>query len=190
MAKPGQHILDALFSFNWYDLAQRLLLYAYLKFGDALKSCSYTPEDLVYEAIVDVFTGRRTWPRNVDPLTAFAMIIRSKASHIIEKEQRHVSISHFVDGIPGNDAVNPGPYRFEIENIITLFEDDTIIQKMLKLLQEDPLLEPRDLAEMLNLPVTKIYNAKRRIKYRMEKITSRMEREIVPLTSEGGQLDE
>lgn len=164
---------------DWEDLLPRLLLVARRFYARALVHYRGAPEprDLVQQAITDLMDGRRTLPEDVPLFTVLCGVMRSQVSNYVARQQpvgsdtehaaaRHTMLTPDMAGsLDTTDGMATDDLRARLYQVIG---DDELLQQIIDLLLEDSALKPRDLAEMLDVPVRTIYNAKRRLKRKMK----------------------
>ena len=123
------------------------------------------PEDLVQDAIADLMSGQRTWPSELPLNVVLYGIIRSRVSNFLKKH-RALGLEdpgQLLD--PAVAAEIPlDLLKGEIKNLV---QDDSELKRIIDYMLEDPLLNPRDLANLMECPVARIYNAKKRLERKL-----------------------
>lgn len=134
-------------------------------------------DDLVQGAIADVIAGGRYRPPDVELVTFLCQVVRSKASHILEKERRVVSIeevspthlripcgSPYTDDL--EDARRQAAYQQLCNKLRELVNDDELVSKIVETWLSRPELKPREMAKELGISIEKLRNAQRRLSSR------------------------
>jgi hypothetical protein len=172
------------------------------RFGEQLRKIpeASDPDDLLQEALEDLFSGRRKYPdENVKLSTCLFNIVKSKVDNIQKKWKRaqartlkepqnpgsaqntdivgakidFISFAKAENGIA--DRLSPVKEPSLRKKIIALIADDVLLVQMVRL-QLDAMANPGKqlkamaLAKKLNVTVDEIYNANRRLKTRLEKL--------------------
>jgi|GEM_PF-2720791 len=172
---------------DWDDIIPRVRLWAihfhkrYLKHIRAAP----TPDDLVQEAIVKLYTGRRKIPDHVPLMTVIINNIQSDIWNFLTKEGftkkdskgkgrkgwgRHVGLEEWMKDYD-LEALPSGNEMKELYSAVSSkIADDPFLQKMVDLLFEDPLLKPRDLARLLGVSIKDINNAQKRLRRRLQEL--------------------
>lgn len=154
---------------EWDDLNKRLSYFFFVHYA-------YEPrlarEDLIQGAILDVYEGRRHWPAEIKLVTLLCGVMRSNASHILEKENNHPrqSIEDVSDValIQKEDICTYSQLRDELRDLV---RHDAHLSRIVELLIQDPEMRPRDLlALMPDLSKRDIYNAYRRLNQLIHKL--------------------
>jgi len=180
-------------SVDWKHVIPRLLLWAQFDWARRLVHFKGAPEpnDLVDEAVEALLQGRRTWPQGKNPLDLkdlLAVLIetmRSIASNYIRSQYtipvsdnpgetptptlRRISLDHLPPS-PVNPS-EPSSRELFLREIRTVIGDDPLVLRMIELLDQDPDLKPRHLAEMLGVDVTDLYAARKRLRRKLRNFT-------------------
>lgn len=180
---PSSDVLRRLEEANWDQIYPELVLYAQFRLEAISWSGGHPPggtqaEDLVHEAIESLYTGRRTWNVAKHPNLEVVLkgIIKSLVSHQAEardnQTRQALSEDPGVDGW-GHDALsnNPSPeeclaFKERIAQIESLLEDDEEAGMVFLYLQDGA--KPKEIAEELGKPVTKIYAITKRIRRKLQ----------------------
>ena len=169
---------------DWDDIVPRIRLWAYHFHNRYLNNirAAPSPDDLVQEAIVKLYTRKRKLPDHVPLLTVLINNIQSDIWNFLTKEGyaqknkgkgrkgwgRHVGLeewmkTHDERSIPPAIELR-GLYQAMHEKI----QDDPMLVTMLDLLFQDPLLKPRDLARLLGTTVKDVNNAQKRLRRKVQ----------------------
>ena len=184
---PVSEVPERLLVADWDDIIPRVRLWAthfhkrYLKNIRAAPS----PDDLVQEAIVKLYTGRRKIPDHVPLMTVIINNIQSDIWNFLTKEGytksdsrgkgrkgwgRHIGLEEWMEE---HDAQSL-PSQSELKDLYAVISskvaDDEMLQKMVDLLFEDPLLKPRDMARLLGASIKEVNNAQKRLRRRLQDI--------------------
>lgn len=176
---------------DWKDLYKRLRLFAYMNYGWLqAKIGGLDLEEVIIESIEDVYFGARQWPvidtqgrdKQITLCVFLCQTIRSKVSHILEKEKRKI----YLDEDPEDEqqefhaqlmaahttqATDQQVIYGELcEKLLDSVHQDPFLTKIVKLLTETPDLRPLDIAKLLNLPVTDIRNALKRLSRKLRSL--------------------
>jgi len=176
---------------EWKDLYKRARLYAYMNYGWLqAKIGGLILDDVIIEAIEDIFFGARQWPvidkqgrdKKVSLCVFVCQTIRSKVSHILEKEKRKIYLdesgedehSEFLAEMMKAQRVYGADqrviYNQLCERLLESVRDDPFLTRILRKLIETPDLEPRDIAKQMTLPVTEVRNALKRLSRRLRSL--------------------
>jgi hypothetical protein len=176
---------------EWKDLYKRARLYSYMNYGWLQsKIGGLVLEDVIIDAIEDIYFGTRQWPvldkqgrdKKVSLCVFVCQTIRSKVSHILEKEKRRgyqdegpeAEQSEFLAELMRAQTIY-GPdqrvaYQELCERLLDSVSDDPFLTRIVRRYIETPDLEPRDLAKQMKLPVTEIRNALKRLSRRLRSL--------------------
>ena len=184
---PVSEVSKRLLVADWDDIIPRVRLWAvhfhkrYLKHIRAAPS----PDDLVQEAIVKLYTGRRKIPDHVPLMTVIINNIQSDIWNFLTKEGytkkdsrgkgrkgwgRHVGLEEWMEEHDERSVPNQSELKELHAMISSKVKDDPMLQKMVNLLFEDPLLKPRDLARLLEASIKEVNNAQKRLRRRLQDI--------------------
>ncbi len=178
---------DALRDVDWDDVVPRVRLWAHhfhRRYLSQIRAAP-SPDDLVQEAIVKLYTGRRKMPDNVPLLTVLINNIQSDIWNFLTREGytskdskgkerkgrgRHVGLEEWM-AEQDRDALPAALARKQLhDEIKKRVADDELVARMVDLLFDDPLLRPRDLARMLDTTVLDINKAQKRLKRRVHEL--------------------
>lgn len=173
------------------DLLARLLCVAEGLHRRMLRSYRGAPEprDLVQQAIVDVLDERRRWPPQVDAYGMLCGVMWSRATNFVARQRpvgrtrsrrragegsRHADLNEHRSGRAA-DAHSPfttpdaalmsEELRTRIRELVA---GDDELERMVDLLLEDPRYSAADLADRLGTSVRTIYNARKRLRRRLD----------------------
>lgn len=176
---------------DWKDLYKRLRLFAYMNYGWLqVKVGGLELEEVITEAIEDLYLGTRLWPvvdkqgrdKQVSLCVFLCQTIRSKVSHILEKEKRKIYLDenpedenpNFYDQLMLAQTIQGTDqeviYSQLCEKLLEVVRQDSFLTKIVTLLTETPDLKPLDIAKLLNLPVTDIRNALKRLSRKLRSL--------------------
>lgn len=172
---------EALRNADWDDLVPRLRLWAHhfhRRYLARIRAAP-SPDDLVQEAIVKLYTGRRRLPDQVPLLTVLINNIQSDIWNFLTREGytrkdskgkgregwgRHVGLEDWMAEVDRTSLPAEADLKHLHGRIKERFKDDPLVLRMVDLLFQDPLLMPRDLAQLLNTSVFDINKAQKRLK--------------------------
>jgi DNA-directed RNA polymerase specialized sigma24 family protein len=166
---------------DWDDVFPRVRLWAHRFHRRYLSQirAAPSPDDLVQEAIAKLYTGRRRLPDHVPLLTVLINNIQSDIWNFLTREGytktdskgkgrqgwgRHVGLEDWMADRDAESLPAASDRRRLHEALRRRFADDPLVRRIVDLLFDDPLLKPRDLAEMLHTSVFEINNAQKRLK--------------------------
>ena len=180
-------IPERLLATDWDDILPRVQLWAnhfhrrYLRQVRAAPS----PEDLVQEAIVKLYTGKRKLPDHVPLLTVIINNIQSDIWNFLTKEGytkkdsqgkgrkgwgRHMGLEEWMQNFDEH-ALPPAAELNGLHDAIRAkIEDDRELIKMVDFLFEDPQLKPRDLARLMGLSIQHVNNAQKRLRRKLKSL--------------------
>jgi len=156
-------------------------------FGDA----AWEPNDLADEAITRLLEGRRKWYREKCPdLTYFLCRViesiassrcRGLAKHEFSEydEQKNNEVKPTTGAYvelppnPEDEALARGIYNEHKRWVATEFKDDEEVRKVVECLDAG-YTEPRDIADLTNMPVKKIYTVLQRYHRHLDKVRDRI----------------
>lgn len=173
---------------DWRAIATRLVAYAAREVGIRhwrTGSTGYLPkgksaEDLAYDAITKVWTGKRVWKPDDDPdLLRYLMDVVDSDLSALLKSGAHKRTERFPDGpeaeIPepvgaGDASPEEALLAQELQDeILAACADDDELTLVACALVEGT-HKAVDLAAETGLPVARIYKLKQKLKARMEKL--------------------
>ena len=170
---------------DWDDIVPRVRLWAHHFHRRYLQNirAAPSPDDLVQEAIVKLYTRRRTLPDHVPLVTVLINNIQSDIWNFLTKEGyttrnrqgkgrkgwgRHVGLEAWMQAQDDRGVPPAAEMRGLYEAIQARVKDDPVLVAMVDLLFDDPLLKPRDLARLLNMSVKEVNNAQKRLRRRLQ----------------------
>ncbi|MEM6784985.1 MAG: hypothetical protein AAF624_14790 [Bacteroidota bacterium] len=128
--------------------------------------------DVGYRRVKRYYAGPDPAERDLDLLRGIIQAIRSEANNIARRAES--SSSDFQEEVVPASGASPEDQTIEAEawaEVEALFEGDEVVLGILRLRREDPALTPRDLAHLLERPVTPdIYRAIERMKARVRRL--------------------
>jgi len=170
---------------DWEDILPRVQLWAnhfhkrYLRHIRAAP----TPEDLVQEAILKLYSGRRKLPDHVPLLTVIINNIQSDIWNFLTKEGytskdskgkgrkgwgRHIGLEEWMHDFD-LQSIPPGAELRGLHDMIrNKVKNDAELVQLVDLLIEDPLLKPRDLARLMGITIKDVNNAQKRLRRRLK----------------------
>ncbi|PQJ26939.1 hypothetical protein BSZ35_18620 [Salinibacter sp. 10B] len=174
------------------DLLSRLLSVAEGLHWYVLRSYRGAPEplDLVQQAVADVLDGTRCWPSHVDAFTMLCGVMRSRVSNFAAR-QRPLGRSRlepqtgeggryvYFDDHPADPTIilrsSNAPDNILLneelrDRIRQLVAGDDELERIVELLFDDPYYGAADLAEQLETSVNGIYNARKRLRRRLDSL--------------------
>jgi len=190
---PGLTPVERLEDTDLADLVARLLVVAKGMYRYQLRSYRSAPKprDLVQQAITDVLDGTRSWPLHVDAYTMLCGVMRSHVSNFASRQRpvghsrkkrragegtRHVSIENSPEVSTSQDfARTPDAQLLDEElqdHIRHLVAGDDELEQMVEVLFGDPECSAADLADELGITVREVYNARKRLRRRLETLGS------------------
>ena len=127
------------------------------------------PDELVHEAIFRVLERKREWPRGLEKIRFLAGVIKSIAGDW-KRLSRNVSIDEVSEQEVGDKGADERGIMAKIglHQIMTLFDDDRIAQKMLVGMAEGA--KGEDLRQALGLSPTEYESKRKKIRRRIEKL--------------------
>lgn len=166
---------------DWDDLVPRLRLWAHhfhRRYLSQIRAAP-SPDDLVQEAIVKLYTGRRRLPDGIPLLTVLINNIQSDIWNWLTREGftskdskgkgrkgwgRHTALEEWMADHERPSVPSETARKQLMEAIKRRFGEDELVLRMVDLLFADPLLRPRDLASLLKTSVLEINKAQKRLK--------------------------
>jgi len=185
---------------EWTELVERLTLHAFSRLrrlhwrGIPGSLGGKAPggieaDDLAQSAIVDVINGNRTWDPKANPdfLKFLESVADSKVSHLVEAVENRKTrrLGPANAGEESSDAYQvaargPSPAdlvanRESAERyrtaVITCLEGDDLAYSILECLEAE-IVRPSEIAEMLEISVTKVNNALKRMRRKLSELTN------------------
>ena len=162
------------------ELLKRVSLYASRIHQRYLSTIKGAPEpmDLVQDAVTAYLTGDRKIPEHIPLLQGLCGIITSKASHLrsraynARRELTNDLEFHSIDD--HHDSLLQ--YTELRESLLRELGDDEELIRIIYMLWEDPDRKPRDLADITQQPIEKVYNDLRRLRYRLQGVREAFEK--------------
>lgn len=151
---------------DWESLYKRLRFLTH-KFYQSLPPRAralVSPDDLIHDSIADVILGRRCWPDDVAFEVFLCQVIRSKVSHLREKEGKVAPLSevpppprpsHLYD-----DRIDWQRFK---EGILALVSGNKQLTQIAVVWTNDPDLRPQEIAASLGLSRAEMRNAQKRL---------------------------
>ena len=139
---------------------------------------------LIQDAILDVITGARSSPSHVPLFMLLCQTIRSKASHLWEKEKKRLSaegrqttnspalLEYLLRTFSGERPYLLRPaepsdqqtiYNQLCNKILELVRGDNLLTRIVELWFVTPDLKPREIAEALDIPESEVRKAQKRL---------------------------
>ena len=166
LPSPPEH-LERLRQADWDDLYPRALWWAKTWHKKYLSDAPspWEPMDLLHEAIEALYSGRRTFPKEVPLLTTIINVMKSMAGNVIRKKD------HQRDPLEEGQVVGKATDvpAWLCEDALRIMKGDEIAVKIITLWCEDPDLPARDLAAKLGIDVKEVYNAHKRMKRKLDR---------------------
>lgn len=137
-------------------------------------------DDLAAQAICDTLSNKREKPPGVNLVTFLINVIKSKVSHLLEKEARLQARGNLSEhlapaGAHGETQGLPPPGDDQPQNddallvkIRELVGDDGLLMGIVELWYHTPDLKPKQIAETLGIPMQEMRNAQKRLRRRLE----------------------
>jgi DNA-directed RNA polymerase specialized sigma24 family protein len=150
----------------------RLRLRLWRQFGRQLSRIpdAPSPDDLLHEAIEDLLADRRHCPLSrIELTTCLLNIVRSKVSHLYAKWKREgiVKVSDQVLNMTPAPADQPSELRGKI---VAFVSDDPLLRRIIEYRLDYPEAKAREIAEALQIELSEMYNANRRLKARLRRL--------------------
>ena len=172
---------------DWDDILPRVQLWANHFHKRYLRQvrAAPTPEDLVQEAIVKLYSGRRKLPDHVPLLTVIINNIQSDIWNFLTKEGytqtdskgkgrkgwgRHIGLEEWMHNFDGHSIPPGAELRGLHDAIRAQVKNDLELTQMVDFLFEDPLLKPRDLARLMGLSIKQVNNAQKRLRRKLKSL--------------------
>jgi DNA-directed RNA polymerase specialized sigma24 family protein len=189
-ARPRLSELESLTTEEWEELWKKLRLFTWRRYG-SLRGIDL--DDVIQQAIVDALEGRRRWPKQEVSLFQFLCgVIRSRISHLLERQRRIVPIESLKPGLhaedEGSDAAslersinepigeylryeaiyNRGFYDLLVDTMCESVEGDGELVNIVRLWSKDPRAKPREIAQQLGLSMDAMRNAQKRLRRKLQ----------------------
>jgi len=196
-AYSGKEYLSRLTEEEWIDIWKRLRLFTYRNYRWITLRSGLDLDEVILDAIEDVYFGKRHLIPNISIVVFLCAVIRSKISHIWERERKKVSIdrlreeemdserfsSEVFDTIFDTLLEGQSSLRFQrvesdqqtvynelVTRILETIQGDLVLTRIVQLLIETPDLRPKDIAQELSLSQEEVRKARRRLKRRLQKL--------------------
>jgi hypothetical protein len=182
VAKPWKKVDEetksVLREIDWNDVIPRILVLTraemYKKRSYGLYPLSWKiPEDYVNEAIALFLVGKRVWKHKEVPFLHFLHgSVTSLISHDVEKSYKYLTRVRSSDEESIRQELSTSPRAVE-EDVVTeellkqlrkVLEEDFVCIAIVELVITSGVSKPRELAEELEVPISEIYNAKKRFR--------------------------
>lgn len=172
LASEIKEMFDNFTKKEWDDLIKRL---SYFFFAHYAQESRLEREDLIQAAILAVYEGRRHWPAEIKLVTFLCGVMRSIASHILEKGNKypHQSIEETSDtAFPKKESIC---LQLQLE-LLDLVSGDLLLREMAKFFIQDSELWPRDYQDLMpDISEKDIHNAYRRLNKLIHKLKKERE---------------
>jgi DNA-directed RNA polymerase specialized sigma24 family protein len=169
---------------QWAEIWHRLRLYTWRRYGPLKVKLGLDLDDVVQQAITDTILHTRIWPKEkIDLFFFLCGVVKSIISHRWESEQKKVSIDDpelmsldsivtgsFAKYLNSESTYNKIVYQELINRIYELVKGDEELVEIVKLWGEDPGLKPKDIAQKLNMDMTDIRNAQKRLRRKLKEL--------------------
>jgi DNA-directed RNA polymerase specialized sigma24 family protein len=183
---PTSGSLASLSEEDWHVLWCKLLLHVYNRYRWFYLRTGRSLEGLAAEAMLAMISGRRRYPpidkktglerQDVTPLaflceTVYSLVSRRLPDSISLDDLDR--LAPFLDLRAKSYLFTPAhieerlTYQQIVTKMLKLVHDDPLAQQILLLLSEDSNLRPREIAELLGLPINKIRAAQKRLRRRL-----------------------
>lgn len=172
MAVPRRKINEELdfIKANREETYPYVLEYARRRFG---KYGQIIIEDVVDSVYDDLKNGVRHLSSSKPVLESLSNIVRSKVRRRLKKERRHISPEDVSEEAFSSSPLAEYDFHLFCAWLREMFKDDPVIPDMIELWEKDQGMQPRDLAKELGIDVSKIYDAKDRIRRKRREIRER-----------------
>ena len=158
---------------NWEEIIPRALLWADMYCRHYFARIPIAPQanDLLQQAITDLFLEKRNLPENQPIFPALIMVMKSIGYNFLEHQRRvneHIDQEISMSGqfMRVDDDAHSCSMDFEV--FLSSLKEDKEAIRILELKQKDPELRARDIAALLNISIKDIYNALKRVKRKLE----------------------
>jgi hypothetical protein len=132
---------------EWNDLNKRLSYFFLVHYG---REPRLDREDLIQGAILDVYEDRRHWPTEVKLVTFLCGVMRSNASHILEKENNHPlkSIEEMSEMalLQKEDVYSYLQLCGELRDLVS---GDAVLSRIAEFIIQDAQMKPRDMLVLM-----------------------------------------
>jgi DNA-directed RNA polymerase specialized sigma24 family protein len=172
----GREVLLSLTEKQWFDLLDRLLLFAsshYFRIDG---------RDPIQDAILAVIEGRRSWDLERSPFHNLCSIIRSVTSNQLAKDKKYISLNSAAETpetcpIPQTQPLNPSQVetyerresdeKFCARLQKSLQGDDLSLRVASHLIENDPEWRPGKIAKALGEETKDINNTRKRLQRKL-----------------------
>ena len=164
-SSPDPKALERLRQAKWSQIMPRILLWSHQLHRKYLSNIRAAPEarELAQDAVADLITGKRSLPEDVPITTVLYGILRSKVSNFLNT-QRPDALPESYDLADMSEIPDRSLLEDEVRKLVA---DDEVLLRMIDYLLDDPLIKPRDLAVLMNVPVREINNAQKRLRRKL-----------------------
>jgi hypothetical protein len=212
MVKQSE-LLSSMTEEEWLDLYNRLRLFTYKRYYWLRDQTNLDLEGIIQEAIIDTIQGKRRWPsvdKDTDEvkISLFVFlcdVIRSKVSHLWEREKRQLSLDSFYENtsvlepklgdsakrevllnesateywslISRQDPYSQLVHKEVVDKMFNLVSHDETLTKILQLWLQEPDLKPRQIAERMGLNVKQIYLILKKLQKRLVNLQGGLQNE-------------
>ncbi|HXQ32582.1 MAG TPA: hypothetical protein VN843_01040 [Anaerolineales bacterium] len=212
MVKQSE-LLSSMTEEEWLDLYNRLRLFTYKRYYWLRDQTNLDLEGIIQEAIIDTIQGKRRWPsvdKDTDEvkISLFVFlcdVIRSKVSHLWEREKRQLSLDSFYENtsvlepklgdsakrevllnesateywslISRQDPYSQLVHKEVVDKMFNLVSHDETLTKILQLWLQEPDLKPRQIAERMGLNVKQIYLILKKLQKRLVNLQGELQNE-------------
>jgi len=220
MVKQSE-LLSSMTEEEWLDLYNRLRLFTYKRYYWLRDQTNLDLEGIIQEAIIDTIQGKRRWPsvdKDTDEVKQISLevkqislfvflcdVIRSKVSHLWEREKRQLSLDSFYENnsvlepkledsakreamlnesateylnlISRQDPYNQLVHKEVVDKMLNLVSHDETLAKILQLWLQEPDLKPKQIAEKMGLNVKQIYVILKKLQKRLVNLQRELQNE-------------
>src|ERR1700752_2449736 len=212
MVKQSE-LLSSMTEEEWLDLYNRLRLFTYKRYYWLRDQTNLDLEGIIQEAIIDTIQGKRRWPSvdkdtdevKISRFVFLCDVIRSKVSHLWEREKRQLSLDSFYENtsvlepklgdsakrevllnesateywslISRQDPYSQLVHKEVVDKMFNLVSHDETLTKILQLWLQEPDLKPRQIAERMGLNVKQIYLILKKLQKRLVNLQGELQNE-------------
>ena len=136
------------------------------------------PQDLLMEAIAALGSGKRVMPDDLEVMVIVKNVIRSIASNYAKRrntEVEYAAMKRLYTRFSINRDEHKAEIRIDYESLKASLSEEPLLVKLLELLWEDPEIKPRDIAQVLKIPVKDIHPALKRLRKKVKEFTKASE---------------
>jgi DNA-directed RNA polymerase specialized sigma24 family protein len=143
-------------------------------YGLVAQAAGLNLDDIVIEVFESIYSGERRWPpldnlgneKPISFLTFLFQVARSKISHALVSSYKHISIDQ--PNMPQLEAKEQSDdiaeYNELCKILVRLAKDDLLVLQIVQAKINDPDIKLCEIAEVWNIPIKEIYNAKKRLR--------------------------